>query len=354
MADLWFRKLGFSRNPFTIKPAAFSYELFGADITSVISGIEEGRMLFVEAPLGYGKTTLLKGIIHSFGGRKKVIYAHVLPSEKLDVKGLLKHSSVANLVTGSLSRGMILVVDEAQNILAESSSEILEFYKSGNIRAVVFFGTNYSQDSFGKELGTVLNGNVVRLSKPTPEQAISMVRSRIGNLSVISNDDILSAYKNAQGSPRRLLQLCEDVCRAAIEGRQSPLAVIDEHESLQAKAEPIKPSNSPRKKAKKAAKLRRKKAVARKARVSPTHLVSVPVSVVEKEEPKIKLRLKKPVLAESKKAVLAVDAKAMPAKAKARQKKRKLVAPQATVPAASEPQESTEGRYWGEFMGMQK
>ncbi|MBI2581475.1 hypothetical protein HYV85_06775, partial [Candidatus Woesearchaeota archaeon] len=217
MADAWFRKLGFGRNPFSVKPAAFSYELFGVNVDSVLSGIEDGKVIFVEAPLGYGKTTMLKSIIHRFGGRKKVIYANILPSEKADIKDLLKRSSIANYITGSLPKGMILVADEAQNILPESSAEIMEFYKGGNLKAVVFFGTRYSQDGFTDEIRAMMNGNIVRLSRPTPEQAISIVRSRIGNLPILSNEIILSAYQRANGSPRRLLQMCEDLCRAAVE-----------------------------------------------------------------------------------------------------------------------------------------
>lgn len=222
MADVWFKKLGFGRNPFSIKPAAFSYELFGANIDGVLSGIEEGKVLFVEAPLGHGKTTLLKSIIGRFGGRRKVIYAHAVPSQSIDVKELLKRASLANFITGSLPNGMILVVDEAQNILQDSTAQILEFYRNSNIRAVVFFGTRYSGDGFVGELRAMMNGNVVRLSRPTPEQAISIVRGRIGSLPLLSNEVILMAYRKAQGNPRRLLQVCEDMCRAAIgEGKLS-------------------------------------------------------------------------------------------------------------------------------------
>ncbi len=217
MADVWFKKLGFGRNPFSIKPAAFSYELFGANIGGVLSGIEDGKILFVEAPLGHGKTTLLKSIISRFGGRRKVIYAHAVPSESIGVKELLKRASLANFITGSLPSGMILVVDEAQNIVPDSSAQILEFYRNSNIRAVVFFGTRYSGNGFVGELRAMMNGNLVRLSRPTPEQAVSIVRGRIGSLPLLPNEVILMAYRKAQGNPRRLLQICEDMCRAAVE-----------------------------------------------------------------------------------------------------------------------------------------
>ncbi len=359
MDKLWFRKVGFGRNPFSIKPAALSYELFGASIDNVISGIEEGKLLFVEAPLGYGKTTLLKSIIHRFGGRKKVVYAHVLPSERLDVKGLLKRSSIAGFITGSLPSNMILVVDEAQYMLPESSAEIMEFYRSGSIRAAVFFGTTYPRNLFANELGAVLNGNIIRLSKPTPEQALSMVRSRIGSLPLISNDDILSAYKKVQGSPRRLLQVCEDICRAAVEGDGTLVAAAEE---LPAVAAEVRPRRTAKKA--KAPRQRRKKVAARRpVQPSPSSLPellvedvsstpAVSVSEISLQKPGQRPR-RKP----NKKAAAGAAVKAKPAKksrpAGASQPKRKSrQKPESPLSVAAE--QVPEGRYWGEFMGMQK
>ena len=311
LADVWFKKFGFSRNPFNIKPAAFSYELFGSNVDGVISGIEEGKILFVEAPLGYGKTTLLKGIIHRYGGKKKVIYAHAVPSERLDVKELLKRSSLANFITGSLPSGMILVVDESQNIVPENSAEIMEFYRSGNLRAVVFFGTRYPKESFAADLASMMNGNVVSLSRPTPEQAISLVRSRIGSLPLLSNEAIIAAYMKAQGSPRRLLQLCEDACRSAAEGGK--LAVSGEVVSRQRRVRATVKIKAARKKA-----VRSPKAVNNR-------------KIRSKEKSSKSKSSRKPSLKSSAKQ-----------------------SSQASASYTTSPTESTEGSYWGEFMGMQK
>ena len=328
MADVWFKKLGFGSNPFSIKPAAFSYELFGANIDGVLSGIEEGKVLFVEAPLGHGKTTLLKSIISRFGGKKKVIYAHAVPSQSIDVKELLKRSSLANFITGSLPSGMILVVDEAQNILQDSTAQILEFYRNNNIRSVIFFGTRYSGNGFAGELSAMMSGNVVRLSRPTPEQAISIVRSRIGSLPLLSNEVILMAYRKAQGNPRRLLQVCEDMCRAAIgEGKLSvspskilgvsPFATADVPESGTAAAASPKASS------------RRK----------PLSIKRAGKSIV--------------AAAAAKKSSGSNSGKKAAAK---RRKKSRLQKPLAKPSEIVDASDSTgeSGHYWGEFMGMQK
>ncbi len=347
MADVWFRKVGFSRNPFNIKPAAFSYELFGISLDGVLSGIEEGKVLFVEAPLGYGKTTMLKGIIHRFGGRKKVIYANVLPYEKVDVKSLLKRSSIANYVTGNLPMGMILVVDEAQNMMPGNSAEVFEFYRSGNVRAVVFFGTRYNQDGFTDEIRAMMNGNVVRLSRPTPEQAISIVRSRIGNLPILSNEIILSAYQRANGSPRRLLQICEDLCRAAVE--KGKLSVSEEEvyvsipEPSQAK-KAAKTANAVKAKTVNAVKVRAVKVKARAGKAKANAKVKAAANQTKQK------------VASAEKVPRPQKKTAPSQKVRRNKLKNKNPASASATYTVSEPAETTgtEGSYWGEYMGMQK
>ena len=370
MADVWFKKLGFGKNPFSIKPAAFSYELFGVNVDVVISGIDDGKVLFVEAPLGYGKTTMLKSIIHRFGGRKKVIYANILPSERVDVKDLLKRSSIANYLTGNLPKEMILVADEAQNILPDASAEIMEFYRSGNIRAVVFFGTSYSQDGFVGEIRAVMDGNIVRLSRPTPEQAISLVRSRIGNLPILPNEIILSAYLRANGSPRRLLQICEDICKAAVEKGRLSVSEQELSELAPAKSAAatklVKTIRKRRKEKKKISRPRPRRRVVQKAAaykdvnsinpmavssVSSTAAAEIATSVTRQVlQPKTNATI-------SKKATAGKTKKLLRKKQHKNKKAKQPEQPKSSAAAkyaATTKVESTEGVYWGEFMGMQK
>ena len=368
MADAWFKKLGFGRNPFSIKPAAFSYELFGVNVDVVVSGIEGGKVLFIEAPLGYGKTTMLKNIIHRFGGRKKVIYANIPPSEKVDVKDLLKRSSIANYITGNLSKEMILVADEAQNILPENSADILEFYRSGNLKAIVFFGTRYSQDGFVDEIRAMMNGNIVRLSRPTPEQAISLVRNRIGNLPILSNEMILSAYQKANGSPRRLLQFCEDLCRSTVEKGRLSVSEQELSESAPAKraaaTELVKTIRKRRKEKKMISKPRpRRRAVQKIAAYKAANPIAVSSVSSTAAAAEIATSVTEQILQPKTKAAKLKKANANKTKKPLRKKQhknKKAKQPEQTKSsaaakyAATTKVESTEGVYWGEFMGMQK
>ncbi len=389
MADVWFRKLGFGRNPFAIKPAAFSYELFGPDIKGVLSGIEDGKVLFVEAPLGHGKTTLLKGIINRFGGRRKVVYAHAVPSQNIEVKELLKRASLANVVTGRRPSCMVLVVDEAQNLMEASSAQIMEFYKSGNIRAVVFFGTSYQGSGFAGELKAMMNGNLVRLSRPTPEQAVSIVRSRIGSLSLLSNEVILMAYRKAQGNPRRMLQICEDMCRAAIEEGKlsvSPSKILEvppfpekEETAVRKDDKAIRKKSEISSRKKAAARLFASSVFHKPAVVEPVTYVSstsesalrgigvetgiVPAAAAIRSASKLARKSNKPKkvsksakAAKSKVISLPKEPKGSQAKQAKGRKKTKLLKPLAKPSGAADAGDSSNeaGHYWGEFMGMQK
>jgi hypothetical protein len=375
MTDIWFREFGFDKNPFTIKPAAFDFELVGVNVKNVLSGINDGKILFVEAPLGHGKTTLLKNIVHKFGGKRKVIYIHSVPSEKVDVKDLLKRSSIANYITGSIPTGMILVVDEAQNLTQEDSAEIMEFYKNGNLKAVIFFGTNYSVQSFNKELTQVMNGNVVKLTKPTSEQAIGLVRNRIGNIPLLPNNIISSAYKSANGSPRRLLQICEDLCRKAVENGKLSVTTEELSAIPESSSQTIRPTR-PKVKVEARAKTKPKKSTSKNKIKAKTREVILPIEALtaasfanpnpleEKTKPKKKennSKLKKKAETTTKKS-----------KTKPKQKKTNKAKPSST-PSSSvnytvsnyqgtgkqsnsseAAKEENEGSYWGELMGMQK
>ncbi|MBN2454640.1 hypothetical protein JXB11_03775, partial [Candidatus Woesearchaeota archaeon] len=164
LEEAWFRKEGFHSNPFSIKPAAFHDEVVGYKVEPIINKIEEGAVMFVEAPFGSGKTTLLKRIIRHFKGEEKLVYYSHTHSEKIDIEKLLKGASLFGKVFGKLPSGTIFLIDEASEAAPDDFSEVLKYVESGNLKSVVFFGTKYNRSRFPDGLKNLLNGNVMRLS----------------------------------------------------------------------------------------------------------------------------------------------------------------------------------------------
>ncbi len=227
MNEPWYWKLGFSSNPFGIKPASLTSEVVGRHLDGIIEKIGNGSVQFIEAPLGSGKTTILKGVILRFGGRKKLIYCSCIKDESLNILELLRNATLKGKLFGSIPAGTILLVDEAQNISREDSQDITSFMASGNIKSAAFFGTHYSKAMLTDELNNSLNGNVIFLSTLSAEEAVQLVRHRIGNLKLMPDYVIREIYGRSSCNPRRLLQNCEDVCRKAVELSIKELTVSD-------------------------------------------------------------------------------------------------------------------------------
>lgn len=286
MAKQWYHQLGFSSNPFSIKPAAFENELVGYNLGEIFSRIETGDMLFIQGDYGSGKTTMLKQIISRFGGKKKVIYYNCSASNALDTKKLLLGRNFFSRAFKVLPSDMILLVDEAQQLKLNDSRDIMPYFAS-NIKSVVFLGAQYKKESFTKDMKKFLEGNVSVLNKLTPEQAVELVRRRIGSIQLLSDEIIKTVYHLSGLNPRLLLENCEDLCRYAVE-RGSGI-VTDEHIKavLQPKPVALKPAKKakqPKQPAKRKQKAPKPKELRKKAAKSPKQRQKTQKPKIEIEE----------------------------------------------------------------------
>lgn len=216
MEELWYKQLGFHNNPFSIKPGAFHNEIIGHDIDAILDKIEEGTMLFVKAPFGFGKSTILKHIVGRFGGKKRVIFTSAAFDNDIDYEVLLRGSSFIGKMAKKLPKGKILLIDEAQDLKKSSARALSSYYTDGNIKTVVFFGVRYTKSKYPPEINSAIGEDVVELNNLTPEQAVILIRKRIGNIDIISDEHIKKAYELANANPRRVLEICEELCRRAL------------------------------------------------------------------------------------------------------------------------------------------
>ncbi|MBI2133543.1 ATP-binding protein [Candidatus Woesearchaeota archaeon] len=226
--ELWYNRLGFYNNPFSIKPAAFHSEIIGYDLEDVFGKVESGGVLYISGPMGIGKTTILKNIIARFGGKGRVIYTSCNTSDKkTDFRKLLVNTSFFGRLFSSPSKNMILLVDEAQDIKKQESNDILRFFRKGNFKSIVFFGTEVPGEKLGDGINELVKDNVKFLSKLKPESAVDLVRKRIGSLDFISDSMIKKIYRLSGSNPRKLLENCEDIFKVAADRKAS--RITDEH-----------------------------------------------------------------------------------------------------------------------------
>ena len=215
--EIWFKKIGFYNNPFSIKPAAFSDDIYGYNTEEIMNKIDNGAVLFVEGAYGKGKTTILKRIIRKFGGNKKVVYYSCNRKENdIDFDELLRGGSFLGRLFKMKSKGMILLLDESQE-MSNNDWENLANYHNEYFKSVVMVGNNFDAKKFSDNIKKVVDGNVIKLGKLSSEDAINIVRKRIGNLDIIDDETIAYIFSKSEDNPRRLLKNCEQVCKHAFD-----------------------------------------------------------------------------------------------------------------------------------------
>lgn len=239
---LWYKEYGFHGNPFSIKPGAFHYKVIGYDLEEVFEKIDKGQVIFIEGKYGQGKTTTLKHIISRFGGRKEVMYYNCnRMDDYLYVEKLLngRFGMIGRLLNRS-PKNMIVLLDEVEKLSSEDQKDILQNYSQGSIKSIIFFGPNFEAVGFTPELQKLMVNNVIQLTPLTDEEAILLVRERIGDLKLLPDDIIKEVFEHAQRNPRIMLESLEDLCRLTTENHEEEVTRDHLAEVLDIKKKKVK------------------------------------------------------------------------------------------------------------------
>ncbi|MFW5852692.1 MAG: AAA family ATPase [Nanoarchaeota archaeon] len=217
--ELWYKQFGFKQNPFTIKPGLLHDEVIAYDLDSLFNKIDYGEVVFVEGPYGSGKSTILKNIINEFGGKKQVVYyAANRNGKSIDFYSLLKgkYGFFGRMMKG-LPRDMILLIDEADSMSEEDFENLREYYEQGNFKSVVLVADSFDKLKISDYFFELVKDNIISLTELDENEAVVLIRSRIGDLDFLPDDIIKRIYPLSKKNPRALLKNCEDVCRYAYE-----------------------------------------------------------------------------------------------------------------------------------------
>lgn len=226
--ELWYKELGFYNNPFSIKPSAYSDDLFGIDTTKILDDISEGKIIYIEGEFGKGKTSILKKIINLFGGKRKVVYYSCNRADNsIHVDSLLKGGrTFFQKLFGAIPSDMVVLLDEVEELGEEDSALLLNEYQK-HIKSIVLVGPNFKKAKLTNGIKEHIKENVFKLGDLKEEDAISLVRRRVGDTELLSDDIIKSIFKKSKKNPRLLLKNCEEICRYAVS--QGYDKVTEEH-----------------------------------------------------------------------------------------------------------------------------
>jgi chromosomal replication initiation ATPase DnaA len=216
----WYHELGFYTNPFSIKPAAFHNELFGYDdlLAEINEKVEHSNIVFIHGPYGTGKTTILKGIIDKFRGKKRVIYYNCNKAEgsiHFD-KLLINAGCLFHKIFRIKKKKMIILIDEAQDLNKKDMASVIKYYNTNYFKSVILVSKKEDVNLPSTLKKAIPKANNYHLGVLSNQQAILLVRKRVGDLQFIPDEMITKIFKKNK-NPRAFLKNCEEVCRNAFE-----------------------------------------------------------------------------------------------------------------------------------------
>lgn len=229
MTNLWYRDLGFRNNPFSIKPAALHDEVIAYDLEEIYDKVEYGDVLFVEGPYGMGKSTILKNVINEFGGDRRIVYYSANRDDgDTNFKKVIKGNRGFFGKLFNLSpKDIVLLVDESEHLSPPDFDALKELYEDGILKSIIFVAASYDHVKMNDFFADLVKDNVISLTELDPDEAVALVRSRIGDSKFVSDEIIKKIYTHSNKNPRTLLKNCEEVCRYAYDFGDEE--VLEEH-----------------------------------------------------------------------------------------------------------------------------
>ncbi|NTV24155.1 MAG: ATP-binding protein [Nanoarchaeota archaeon] len=227
----WYEKFEFDEDPFSIDPEENHDKLVGMDEAKeeIIYRVESGSIAVIEGLPGTGKTTLLMVAARKFGGNRNVAY--------VDCKVLDKNLNITQVLLGKYSffgklfnkkpKNMIVLLDNV-SVLSQKNNERLKYYFDQNyIKSVIFATERYSGAKFSESLKDRIGNRVFKIPKLKDQDAIEIIRKRIGDSELFNDDIIAKIFKLSHGSPKELLENCRKAAMEASRKDRNRVQLVD-------------------------------------------------------------------------------------------------------------------------------
>lgn len=209
MQKLWYQAWGFEKNPLRIVPTDGEF----LKVDEILPLLTKGSVMYVQGRFGTGKTSLMQSIIKKIKGQQKLVYFSC-HERKVDFEDLLLTNFFRKLFSVK-AKGLVLLLDEMQDISDEEAATLITLYKEKYFRAVLLAGSKDVKE-LPESLQGITGNNVFVTGSLTLEQAIALAKQRLGEQEVLTRERIEKVYQHSS-NPREFLQNLEDYCRRVFE-----------------------------------------------------------------------------------------------------------------------------------------
>lgn len=223
----WYEELDFDENPFDTDPRRFHDKLVGLNevLDDIFYRISAGSMVFIEGKKGYGKTSLFWNVIKKYKGQGRIIYVDCERIDRdLNIENLLiNKQGIFGKLFKTKPRNMILLLDNISELSKKNSERVKYFFDQGYIHTVLFTGESFAKANFSASLLDRIGSRVIKLKELDKYQAIALIRNRVPETEIISDDIIETIFKLSGKTPLTLLENCEKLFSHVIESNEDKI-----------------------------------------------------------------------------------------------------------------------------------
>ena len=235
----WYEAFDFDENPFndTEETKLFGYEQL---INDILYNIDAGNMVFVEAEEGAGKTALLWKAIHRFKGDGRVAYIDCVKISDPNIEHVIEgQGSFWGKFMGKKPRGMIILMDNVNELSQKNTERIKYFYDQNYIKSIVFTGRNIKQAKFSLSLHDRIK-EVLKVPKVGEEYAHDILKDRLKDGEIVPRDAAQELFKKSQKNIKKFLENSEEILKRASEQKKKSITIADVKEFLGDIKEPVR------------------------------------------------------------------------------------------------------------------
>jgi type II secretory pathway predicted ATPase ExeA len=222
----WFEEFGFDENPFDTRLELSAKMSVGLEkhLENLLYYIKSGSIVFIEGVSGSGKSILLEKLREKIGKRSVYVDLSMVADLRPVIKGKV---SLLGRIFGERPKQVVLLLDNAKALNADSAEVVKYNYDNNFVESIVFAGESLKTAHLPLSVLDRIGSRLIRLSPLSEDDAVSMVRNRIGYSDVLEDEVIRKIYLMSGKNGKKFLELCEDACKAAASAKSS--TVTDEH-----------------------------------------------------------------------------------------------------------------------------
>ncbi|MBN2367654.1 ATP-binding protein [Candidatus Woesearchaeota archaeon] len=227
----WYEELDFDEDPFSADPRENHEKLVNVQelLEEIFYRIDSGSMLVVEGPEGSGKTTSLMMAARKFGGKKNVAYVDCkVLDTKLNITRVLQDRyGVFGRLFNKKPKNMIVLMDNVDYLTRQNTERLKYYFDQNYIKSIIFTTKSFRRAKFSDSLRDRIGKRVVKIPEFEEEDAIEMIRNRIGETELFNDELIKKIFKLSKGSPKTILKNCAKVTREAVSKGRNRVQMID-------------------------------------------------------------------------------------------------------------------------------